>query len=387
MRIAGLVVVAVVACSSPRERAAPAAVSSEPTPAPPLAPDASATVAPVAVAPAPADARAERIELTFMGDIMAGGTFSGRWVPQQQEEHDPLEALSAQVSADLAIANLETPIVSKIPTEKLDTDLRFGALPTQMTWLAKHGITVVSLANNHANDLEVTGVRETPVHLKALGVTPVGAARTDGGPLVRAETVVVKGWKIGLIAVATRLNRGQRKADPSLPLVDGELLEATVVPVVAAARADHDLVFVMLHWGRQYADAPDRWQVKAAHAFIDAGADGVIAHHPHVWQRVERYKSGLIAYSLGNFVFQNSVAWQRLTGVLRLGFQRATRCLDLVAIHPAAMHSQPVHHPEPVTGKLLKDIVERLTRLSGEGPNPTKLAVEGDRLVGPGACN
>jgi len=245
----------------------------------------------------------------------------------------------------------------------------------------------VSLANNHAADLGAQGLSETPRHLAELGITPIGAPRADGGPLVRVETIEVKGWKIGFIAATEKLNRGQVKKVGLVPRVVAKELTAAVVPVVVEARANHDLVFVVLHWGRQFADAPDRWQVQAAHAFIDAGADGVIAHHPHIWQRIERYKNGLIAYSLGNFVFQNSMPWQRLTGVLRLGFHRDKKCLDQVVIHPAAIYSSPVHHPKPVTGNLLKDIVGRLTRLSAQGPNPTKLVLEGDKIIAPGACN
>ncbi|HEY5933678.1 MAG TPA: CapA family protein [Kofleriaceae bacterium] len=390
MRIAAVLIL--VACGGPSVRRAPVTMAPEPAkPAPLAAPDAPG-VTPASTSPAPAPtvepapARAERIELTFMGDVMAGGTFSGRWVPQATEKHDPLEAISAQVASDLAVANLETPVVDKIPIETLVTDLRFGATPKQISWLPKHGITVVSLANNHAADLGAQGLSETPMHLAKLGITPIGAPRADGGPLVRVETIEVKGWKIGFIAATEKLNRGQVKKVGLVPRLLQKELKDALVPVVTEARTNHDLVFVVLHWGRQFADAPDRWQVQAAHAFIDAGADGVIAHHPHIWQRVERYKNGLIAYSLGNFVFQNSMPWQRLTGVLRLGFHRDKKCLDQVVIHPAAIYSSPVHHPKPVTGNLRKDIVERLTRLSGQGPNPTKLVLEGDRLVAPGAC-
>jgi poly-gamma-glutamate synthesis protein (capsule biosynthesis protein) len=60
---------------------------------------------------------------------------------------------------------------------------------------------------------------------------------------------------------------------------------------------------VNLHWGEEKADTPDRDQREFAHAVIDAGADVIIGHHPHVLQGIERYKSGVIVYSLGNFLF------------------------------------------------------------------------------------
>jgi poly-gamma-glutamate capsule biosynthesis protein CapA/YwtB (metallophosphatase superfamily) len=121
------------------------------------------------------------------------------------------------------------------------------------------------------------------------------------------------------------------------------------VPVIRAAHADHDLVFVVIHWGYEYTDAPARWQIEAAHAFVDAGAAGIIGHHPHVWQGIERYRDAVIAYSLGNFVFPNGKERIRDTGVLRLAFASpagSTKpCLDAVAVQPAIQVRQPATHP------------------------------------------
>ena len=58
-----------------------------------------------------------------------------------------------------------------------------------------------------------------------------------------------------------------------------------------------------VHWGTEYRSIPDERQVDMARFMIDAGADIVIGHHPHVVQPVERYRQGIILYSLGNFVF------------------------------------------------------------------------------------
>lgn len=58
-----------------------------------------------------------------------------------------------------------------------------------------------------------------------------------------------------------------------------------------------------LHWGNEYIHYPSISQIKLAHKIIDAGIDIIIGHHPHVIQPVERYKNGVIFYSLGNFLF------------------------------------------------------------------------------------
>ena len=72
---------------------------------------------------------------------------------------------------------------------------------------------------------------------------------------------------------------------------------------VAAAHARADLVIVLFHFGEELSSTPTARQRLFAHTAVDAGADLVIGHRPHVLQGLERYHGALIAYSLGNFVF------------------------------------------------------------------------------------
>jgi poly-gamma-glutamate synthesis protein (capsule biosynthesis protein) len=69
------------------------------------------------------------------------------------------------------------------------------------------------------------------------------------------------------------------------------------------------------------ATAPDPQQVSFAHGVIDAGADVIVGHHPHVLQGVERYRSGIIAYSMGNFLFGGNSRSSYDTALLELRVQ------------------------------------------------------------------
>ncbi len=363
-RVLFTVGVAVAACSGPPGQPVPLA----PMPAPVPEPEPE---------PGPPDPPVQRrIELTFAGDVMFGGWFHDRFRHVPVDELDPLAAVDALLASDLAVVNLETPVVAEIPTD-VTGHLRFVATPEQIAVLPRHGIGAVTIANNHANDVGDQGLDETPVHLRALGLRVLGAA--DGAPF-RVETIDVDGWRIAFVAATVKLNR--KASLERIPWVRGEKLVETIGPLVADARDEHDLVIVFLHWGEERADEPAPWQVDAARALIDAGAAAVIGSHPHVLQRIERYGAGVIAYSLGNFVFRNIEQPQRLTGVLRLAFDRDRRCLALASFHPAVMRGGLVAHPVPAEGATFTQVVDRLTTLS----HGTDWFPAGDRIVTPGGC-
>ena len=343
-------------------------------------------------APAAAD-RSEAIELTFAGDVMFGRFVPGGFRPIRAERQDPFKRVAPLMKSDLAMVNLETPVMRKPPKEsKYGTRMRFVAPPKRVKTLPKNGITAVTLANNHYWDMHKAGVLETPTILAELGITAVGATRHED-PLFRVETVTVRGWKIGFVAAAAVCNTEWATKHPKLPYAEPPDFARQVEPVIRAARKDHDLVIATFHWGEEYEDAPAGWQVRAARRMIDAGADAVIGHHPHVLQGIERYKHGVIAYSLGNFLFDNTYTTRRWSGVLRLRFERpkaggGAACLEKPVFHPVVVTRDPFLHPSPARGKNFKAVAARIAKLSklrklGGG---TRWTVEGDRLVTQGAC-
>jgi poly-gamma-glutamate synthesis protein (capsule biosynthesis protein) len=102
--------------------------------------------------------------------------------------------------------------------------------------------------------------------------------------------------------------------------------EATVRMAVARARQRADIVVASFHWGIEYSDLPTERQRELAHAAADAGADVVIGSHPHVLQGIEwrdrRTHSTLIAYSLGNFIFDAPNAAARRSAILYVTLSR-----------------------------------------------------------------
>lgn len=201
--------------------------------------------------------------------------------------------------ADIAFLNLEGPLADELPSTKcapgsenchaFRTPVRFARA------LLGLGIDVASLANNHAMDLGSAGMDSTMHTLDALGIAHAG--RT--GDVARIER---NGLKIAVLAAhsgACCLNINQ---------VDG------VVAAVKEADLWADLVVVSFHGGAEGSDhrhvpgevelawGEARGDVKLlARAAIDAGADLVLGHGPHVLRAMEVYHHRLVAYSLGNF--------------------------------------------------------------------------------------
>ena len=323
------------------------------------------------------------VTLAFVGDILFGHFHSRGYARHHRPEQQPLSAVSDLLAADLSIANLETPIVSTLPARSpVNSKYRFGAAAGALAILRQAGIGAVSVANNHAADLKEAGLLQTPALLREQGITPLGEARlpADSSPFV-VKTLHVGGLRLGIVAATTQLNvpLGQRASTPRLPVCDTALLPQRIAPLLRKARADHDVLVVLLHWGSQFTDLPSPTQRRSAHALIDAGADLVIGHHPHVLQGLEPYRRGLIAYSLGNFLFPDASGLPRLTGVLRVQLQRDPVAIARVEFLPAVARSL-THRgvaPHPAQGRAAVEVLDRLRSVSA--PLGTRLQVLPDR--------
>lgn len=148
---------------------------------------------------------------------------------------------------------------------------------------------------------------DTVAEVTKRGVLPVGAGK-DLATASAAQVIERNGLRIAVVglldapAEGPGFSRGTWEATSTKPGV-AWADASTVTTAVRAALPQADLVVVMLHFGVEYDTAPSAAQRELAHAAIDAGATLVIGSHPHVLQPVEEHRGGLIAYSLGNFVF------------------------------------------------------------------------------------
>jgi len=218
--------------------------------------------------------------LAFGGDVMLGRGVSSALSGDWSAAFAPSAQLLAE--ADLAFANLES-LLTNSPQLANGHDLR--ATPTAVAALRSAGFDAVSLANNHALDAGQAGLAETVATLESTGITGVASHAT--GRLV-SRVPPHPALRYQLFAFD----------DSTLPL-DAEAAARQVTRAALQA----DLVIISIHWGGEYQAAPSPRQRMLAEAFAHAGADLVIGHGPHVLQPVERTGKTLVAYSLGNLLF------------------------------------------------------------------------------------
>jgi len=130
-----------------------------------------------------------------------------------------------------------------------------------------------------------------------------------------------------------------------------------------------DYVILSLHWGTELSEYPSPEQVALAHSLIDAGVDVILGHHPHVLQGIERYNSGLIFYSLGNFIFDNKAGKVFYEGMLQERSQSVIAVVYLNGVAPPNYDLIPVYFEDsfrliPAEGKRKEEILKHVEELS-----------------------
>ncbi len=247
------------------------------------------------VAPPPVNTR-----LVFGGDVMLS-RYVSRNAHQRNDPSWPFRRIAPVFeAADIAFVNLESPFTER--SRPFDKGMIFGASPDMLQGLRLAGIDVVSTANNHARDCGDKGIEFTLQLLKDNGIAAAGTGLT--GDLAHAGVVIERnGTRFGFLAYTYDQRNGNYKDDDDrVAVMDLDRLREDLGSLKQRA----DVAIVSMHAGIEYQTRHNSRQTVFARAAIDAGAALVVGHHPHVVQPVENYKGGVIFYSLGNLVFDQS---------------------------------------------------------------------------------
>jgi hypothetical protein len=243
----------------------------------------------------------QRVTLIAGGDVLLDRGVRAR-IAAVGDSSEPLRGLVPLLrGADIALANLECPLSDSGVSIRKQFMFRSGA--AMAPFLRRAGFTVMSLANNHAYDCGREGLMETARNLRRAGIEPLGAGLNQVDAL-RPVLMGPTGMRIALLGFVDVPLEGL------MPLADrpgpAQAETQAVLDAIRAAREKADRVVVTIHWGREYRPLPTERQRDLAARMVAAGADVVIGHHPHVIQPVERIGRGIVFYSVGNLIFDQT---------------------------------------------------------------------------------
>jgi len=235
--------------------------------------------------------------------------------------------------ADLCFAQLETTMSergAKVPT----TRLAMRAPPAMAAAVRDAGIGVMSFAGNHCLDFGYDAFEDTLQTAAASHIVLCGAG-ADLRQARRPAIVTAGGVRVAFLAASSILPEGYAAhADkpgcaplrahtlyepiehdqPGTParirtFADRADLDA-LIESIRQARREADVVLVSMHWGiHMVRSTLADYQIEIGRAAIDAGADAILGHHPHLLKGVEFHRGRPIFYSLGNFAIEQPHIW------------------------------------------------------------------------------
>jgi poly-gamma-glutamate synthesis protein (capsule biosynthesis protein) len=306
--------------------------------------------------------------------VSGGDTIGDRGVKAYIAAHgaDAVFAGIAPVlrAADAAWVNLESPLTD-ISDPYPGKDVHFQGDPRLAAGLADAGIDVVNMANNHAVDQGPAGLLDSIRRVEAAGVKVVGVGRNAAAARQPAIVRTSSGATIGFLGWTDIIWPGyQAGSGPGVATARPDM--SRVEHAIRELKRRVDYVVVCFHWGVEYTDMPIADQVSEAHAAIDAGADMVIGHHPHVLQGAQIYKGHFIIYSLGDLVFDH---YSLATGQTVLVHAVLSPHGVKVTLIPVYASSNGI--PTIVTGAAGRAILLHMQQISA--PLGTRLTISGDR--------
>lgn len=249
---------------------------------------------------------------------------------------------------DLTIVNFEGTLTDS--TIREDKQFAFKADKSYAEILTDGFVEAANLANNHSKDYGEQSYNDTMDALDEAGITNFGYDRV--------AIKKVKGIKVGLVGTYV--------------LADGLGVKDSMEKNIQDLKDEGaQVIIASFHWGEEKAEYPNDVQVELAHAAIDAGADLVLGHHPHVLQGIEKYKGKNIVYSLGNFCFggnmypsdMDTMIFQQ-TFTLKGGKLQEDNVTNIIPCSISSVEDYNNYQPTPAAGEKETEILNKITQRS-----------------------
>lgn len=253
----------------------------------------------------------EIIRLGFVGDIMLDRSVETSIMKNGAGDYNfPFIKIQSTLDQfDWLFGNLEGPVSDK--KNICGSIYSFQMATTVPGVLADVGFKAISIANNHMMDYCQSAFFDTLKRLASSSLEYVGGGNNYD------EAYTVKSFQIKKLKVAVmafsdfgKVWTEKNKSEPGVARIDTD----KICQMIQDARPNSDLIVVSLHMGEEYKTEANAYQKNIAEKAIDCGADIIVGHHPHVSEPLVQYKNGWIAYSLGNFIFDQYFSEETMEG-------------------------------------------------------------------------
>jgi poly-gamma-glutamate synthesis protein (capsule biosynthesis protein) len=309
---------------------------------------------------------ADKVVITAVGDIMPGDhpLYLGIGVRSvtEGEKIFVFEYVKKLLSgSNIIFGNLESVLSDRGKKECYDSLMLRGS-PDFVEQLKNAGFNLLNIANNHIQQHGDEPFLDTIELLNKNGIGAVGSKDLQPKIFVFGDIrVTFCGYSL----------RPEQYADKTIYAKEDE---DKILSDVIKIKGNVDYLIISLHWGDEYISFPSAEQIAFAHKLIDNGAGVIIGHHPHVLQGVEKYKGGIIAYSLGNFVSDMCQKKTKTTFILKLTLGRDAINYELI---PCRINNN--YQPVPLQGRGKNetlDVVEKLSDFSSFCQDEYRAAIE-----------
>ena len=307
----------------------------------------------------PEDIVSGEASIIFVGDMMLSRGVAQKIKEQKDLRYPFLKIGDYLKTADLVFGNLETALTEGREIGSEETVFR--SAPEVAFVLKDFGFSVISLANNHTMNFGRGGLADTMLNLAEAQVAYAGAGRNAFEaywPTFIAENGVMFAFLAYTDNDVIPASYFATATTTGVAYMDTVKMKQTV----NLAKLVADVVIVSMHSGTEYIDYPNTRQKKFAHAAVDAGADLVIGHHPHVAQSAEKYKGKYIFYSLGNFIFDQRAQRTKEGIILKAIFNKQ----GIKQIKPQAIYIENFSQPTLLSGEPAQKVISRLKIVLGQ---------------------
>lgn len=312
----------------------------------------------------PADQRRKQVSFGLGGDVMIGRSV-GESILKKGIIYPWGSLLTNLRSTAFNLVNLESTLTKSTKKNPQPKAFNFQSDPKNVDSLLKAHIQVVNLANNHSLDFNSEGLEETINALNKNNIYHVGAGM-NFRQAQKPAFFTKGGFRFAILGFTDNepLWAATEKKPGNNFITINQKTAESLKPLIQNTKKNADILIISIHWGPNWEEKPSKEFINFAHALIDAGADIIHGHSPHIFQGIELYKNKLIFYSCGDLLddykieklLRNDETFLFIVTIDAEGIQK----LQLI---PALISNEQVNQAEGADSKRL---IEKMQKLSKE---------------------